>query len=372
MHHVLPRARSCCWLLGGLLLGSCATAPIPHGARPWPAADDLFRRDRRWLGGDAVYSVDLGGERILWLFGDSFVGLDGTRDRRTSTMVRNTIAIQQGRDPLTAGITFHWQTNAAGRPAAFFADDGATGHWPLHGYRVPGGPLLLFQTRVRNTPGQGLGFAIEGWRLLRIEAPDADPQSWRPVEVTLAPGPAEVTFGTTVAREGEHLVVLGTRGHGPHRGVLARFALRDLDAAIVPLEVWCTDHWATASASAAASEVLDDAGPECSAHRTGRHWLHVRSRGFGATTVAARIATHPSGPWSPPIDLFTPPESRGPRPFVYAGKAHPSLDAGRGWLAISYAANAWDFADLFTPQGQTDLYWPRFWRVATADLPQPD
>lgn len=345
--------------------------PARHVAEPWPVADALFQRDPRWLGGDAVYSVDLGGERILWLFGDSFVGLDGARDRCTSTMVRNTLAVQRGRDPARADIAFHWRTDAAGKPAAFFADVGPHGFWPLHGCRVPGGPLLLFQTRVRNTPGIGLGFAIDGWRLLRIANVDDDPQAWRAEEVPFAAVPPDVTFGTAAWLAGDQVVALGTRGHGPHRGALARFALRDLATDPVPLACWLGDRWAPATGAAAPAEVLADAGPECSLHALGANWLHVWSRGFGATTVAARTAPAPQGPWSEPIDLFVPPESRAPRAFVYAGKAHPELDAGTGWLAISYAANTFEFGELFAPAGQQHLYWPRFWRVPAAPLGSP-
>ena len=74
----------------------------------------------------------------------------------------------------------------------------------------------------------------------------------------------------------------------------------------------------------------------------------------------ARAAT---GPWSAAMDVFTPPESKAMKPFVYAAKAHPEVDAGAGWLAVSYAANSFSFGDLFSEEGQRQLYWPRFCRV---------
>jgi hypothetical protein len=49
--------------------------------------------------------------------------------------------------------------------------------------------------------------------------------------------------------------------------------------------------------------------------------------------------------------------------LVYAGKAHPELDAGTGSLAVSYATNSLEFAALFDERGRRELYWPRFWRV---------
>jgi hypothetical protein len=65
--------------------------------------------------------------------------------------------------------------------------------------------------------------------------------------------------------------------------------------------------------------------------------------------------------------VLTPPESREETPFVYAAKAHPALDVGPGWIAISYATNSFDFARLFGKSGQQQLYWPRFWRVRMRD-----
>ena len=50
-----------------------AKAGVSVSVSTWPEADTLFRQDPYWLGGDASASVDLGGGRILWLIGDSFI-----------------------------------------------------------------------------------------------------------------------------------------------------------------------------------------------------------------------------------------------------------------------------------------------------------
>lgn len=347
-----------------LALAACAT-PLPQHfeAEPWPAAEAMFQRDPHWLGGDAVYSVDLGGDRILWLFGDSFVANGDGRDRRQAVMVRNSIAVQRGRDPASAVLTLHWRHDADGAPQPFFPSHGGEGYWPLHGIRLIEGPLLLWQTRVRSTPGQGLGFAIDGWRILRIDNADAEPMQWRWRELIVPSPPLPCTIGTAVWRQGDHVEALGTRGNGPHQGLLCRFSVAQLRSDAAVAQWWDGAQWGTATGQPGPRIVLDEAGPECSLHRQGAGWWHVYSRGFGATTVAVHTAAVPAGPWSQPIVVFTPPESKAARPFVYAAKAHPELDAGAGWLAVSYAANAFDFAALFDDAGQRQLYWPRFWRM---------
>ena len=62
--------------IAGVTLAASCTSPPPcwFEAEAWPDGDGLFRRDPRWRGGDVASSLDLGQDRVLWLFGDSFVG----------------------------------------------------------------------------------------------------------------------------------------------------------------------------------------------------------------------------------------------------------------------------------------------------------
>ena len=74
----------------------------------WPEADQLFRHDPSWIGGDAAYSVDLGGGRVLWLFGDSFIAKSPARSRADASFIRNSVAIQSGSaDPSAALQALH-------------------------------------------------------------------------------------------------------------------------------------------------------------------------------------------------------------------------------------------------------------------------
>jgi hypothetical protein len=55
---------------------STATTNLPVNvpcfeASAWREADQIFRRDPHWVGADVASSVDLGGHRTLWLFGDT-------------------------------------------------------------------------------------------------------------------------------------------------------------------------------------------------------------------------------------------------------------------------------------------------------------
>src|SRR5882762_5681713 len=94
----------------------------------WPEADQLFRSDPRWLGGD------------------SFVARKAPTSREASIMVRNSVAIQTGYDPAHATLKFYWRVRRV-QPADFAPPEGKMWLWPAHGIRLSD-RLLLFYSRV--------------------------------------------------------------------------------------------------------------------------------------------------------------------------------------------------------------------------------
>jgi len=225
----------------------------------------LFRQDPRWLGADGAHSIRLDNQRIFWTFADTFVSTSNAHVRHESAMVRNTIAIQTGNDPLTATMKFYWQQGADGSPASFFPEDGQFWYWPQARIRLDEGPLVTFLYRIVNTPEQGLGFDNTGYAISIVENPDAPPGTWKP-------------------------------------------------------------------------EIINA--------------RHGRVDAFPATAL--------TGPWSAPVTVYRPPESAGPRPFVYGAVAHPALVGQTPEdLIITYTANSFEFTDMFTNHGSRTLYWPR-------------
>jgi len=74
-----------------------ATQPVEipcFESAAWREADDLFRGDGYWMGADVASTVDLGGDRILWLFGDTWIDPSGAGTRQGARMVSNSVAIQ--------------------------------------------------------------------------------------------------------------------------------------------------------------------------------------------------------------------------------------------------------------------------------------
>lgn len=355
-----------------VVVGSCISLPPtlnqPEG-RTFAAADVLFHRGPRWLGADAAVSVPLGPDRTLWLFGDTFIATSRSRVRTESVMVKNTVAVQRGMDPRTAEIAFYWRSAGTPRvPASFFPAHGNHWYWPGNGIRLDHGPLILFLYAIVKEPGPGLGFAPAGYAVVVIEHPDAPPGSWHPV-IHQAPFAAfDAVPATAVLEDHAHIIAVAIRQHGTHAGALVRYPKADLARGDIRQAQWWAGKergWIAESelGPSGPTFVLDDAGAECSIHYDERagSFLHIASYGFGASTIGLRHAPALTGPWSAPVTVYRPPESNGPQPLVYAAKAHPELTGPTpSDLVVTYAANSFRFADLFTPAGEASLYWPRF------------
>ena len=346
------------WAITGMLLAACGSPSgpaLPDDEVLWPEADALFHQDPRWLGGDAAFSVDLGGERTLWLFGDTFVGRSVGSDRTDAVMVRNTVGVMTGRDPSAATMDFAWREGDG--PEAFFASDGDGFFWPGHGVRTDAG-LTLFLQRVVLTDDDALGFRADGWLAVRVDDPDAPPSEWSPRPLPGFELPEPIVMGVAVLRFEGHVYAYAVHEPGSHDVYVARWPEAELMTG--PPAWYSGGAWIAHDAlDGMPSPIIEDAQTELSVHRLddGR-FVEVQSLGFGDTTIGIRTAPRPEGPWSDAASVFRPPESRGDRPFVYAGKAHGELEGAP--LIVTYADNAWDFGDLVRDE---ELYFPHFLRL---------
>jgi hypothetical protein len=360
----------------GVLSASCACGKSnPSTSKPaqlvgasaerWADADVLFHRDLRWLGADGAFSIPMGDGRVLWLFGDTFVAKTAANVRSESAMPRNTIAMQTGTDPRSSPISFYWR-GTPGAPSSYFPEDGNDWYWPQHGIRI-GKALVVFLARVAPTPGQGLGFRGDGWRAAVVDDASGSPDAWTPRIVAPGNAPAGIQVGAALNVVGDHIVSLADREPGDHAGFLVRWLPDDLAAGHIDAAEWWSGDGGWIAAGALSGDpaiVIVDAGPESSLHFDAlrSRWVHLRSDGFGATTIVCSFAPDIKGPWSTPSQIFRPPESDLPGAFVYAGKAHPEISGpGPGDLVVTYAANAHSFGDLVA---NDSFYYPRFVRVA--------
>lgn len=307
----------------------------------WPEADALFHENPRWLGADDAYSIALGGDRVLWLFADTFIATSDAHVRSESKLIHNSVAIQTGLDPASAGVEFTWKEGDA--PTSFFAEQGEVWYWPGDGERIGDG-LLIFLMAVTKVEG-GFGFGVIGSDAVWISDADAPPSSWTPVTVGTFREPDRVPGSASVLVDGDFLYAFGAGVGGAE---LLRWPLAAVGPDPLP------------APEVVAAPVLTGTQVEFTVHHDPARamYVHIQSEGFGGTDLAYRTAPALAGPWTGPTKFHRPPESDLEDAFVYAGKAHPEL-AGAD-LVATYVANSFEFADLFA---DPSLYYPRFVRV---------
>lgn len=353
------------WAIGRGLLGAatldCLLAvgcgdPAPRAkATLWREADALFHADPRWIGGDGAYSVELGNDRVLWLFGDSFIATTPEHRRAHSKMVRNSVALQTGRDPSSAFMQFYYpQKNAD--PQSFAPEEGGSWFWPMHGVRLDD-ILLLFYERLNSPAGDPTGFETNASRAFWVPNPDDDVSEWQLLPASTPPPPLhDITFGEAAVARGDELYLYGTRGDR-HAVYLARVSVAEARAR----NLGNMQFWDGSGYSANPEPVLDFGAPEFSLHYDARldKWVMVQTEGYGASTLAWRVADAPEGPFTDPGDLLRPPESFEPDAFVYAGKAHPELHGAD--LVATYVPSS--FGDRPSYEDEKRLYYPHFVRV---------
>jgi len=348
-------------------LFDCSQAPASGqpraftiAATAWPEADAMFRKDPRWLGGDDAYSVDLGGDRILWLFADSFVATSAAGTRRESVMVRNSLAIQHGRDPSLASIKFYWRVKS-GKPASFFSESRKAWYWPGHGIRI-GGKLLIFLMKLRASE-KGLGFEAFGWSAVAIDNPEAEPLFWKLRWLPVPQNDLQIIVGAaSVIRSGDFIYAFSVdERSGKHDVYLVRWPVTKAGAADLREPYWwCGEKygWIVQNlARGKAAIVFSGAQTEFTVHWDSRaqRFLQVQTEGFGAAEMSHRWADSLTGGWSGLERFYHPPDSNRAGTMIYAGKAHPALSGSD--LILTYVVNRTDFGELVN---DPTVYYPRF------------
>lgn len=322
--------------------------------------DNLFRSDPQWLGGDAAYSVDLGGGRILWLLGDSFVNTTGSGSRAEGKMVHNTIAIQNGYAPENATIKFYWGEKE-GDPTSYFEDGADFWYWPGHGVRLPSGKLVVFLLKVRRTGSGSWDFESFATRALIVDNPDADPTAWNPrwVDVAEKPYGIAVASGGAVL-SGEYLYAYGSRGTKSDAATVARWPLNEVEAGTLTNPEWHTGNgvWTRQNVLSGAPAVIFGEGQsEYTVHPDTflGQFVAFQTAGFGAAELAYRTSSNLAEGWSGLQRCYRPAEAGRAGIYIYQGKAHPMLQGAE--VPLSYSVNSFDANVQLTDMS---LYYPRF------------
>ena len=308
--------------------------------------NDLFtRRDGGWTGGDGTRSVPLPDGRILWLFGDTFLGAvrpDRSRPQ-AAPMVRNTFVVQSG-DTL---VTLHGGTAAF--PQAFVRpQEKGSWYWPSDGL-VEGNRLLVFLPRFAAT-----GPGMWDWRWRGTDTGTFSLPELRLEKITAAVAVNRVIYGAAILKDDDAIYIYGVEDLQSAKFVhIAKAVPGHLDDA---WEYWDGEGW-TAD-PLASKRLFSGAAMQFSVIKTGGHYVLITSdnRNPFDSAIVAYISPSPIGPWSLSSLLYRPPEAKGDI-VAYNALAHPHLSP-RDRLLLSYNLN--HIRDAEAVYRNADDYRPRF------------
>ena len=334
-------------------------------AKIWREGEALFKQDSRWLGADGAISYPLSENRILWLFGDTFVAEKEKVGRRKSVFVRNTIAIQEGANPAKAKIDFYWK-HKNGLPSSFFPEDGDVWHWPGGVVRIKD-RLFIFLMAVKPTKGDVFGFGFEAFesRVVLVDNPGSPPNQWNLNEVATLHNDLKVIVGSSsVLVEKGHIYAFGSKEDEDHDIYLVRWKLEDFyEAVLSDEEWWCGDEqgFKTLNSKAAAPRsVIEKGQTEFTVHydEKAKCYIQAQGTGFGVVPLALRVSSSLVGPWSDLVEVFEPEEKGRKNLLLYAVKSHPELTGAD--LVLSYVTNSTDAEVVFK---DNSVYYPRLVKI---------
>lgn len=335
----------------------CGATPATSALDPNGFTDAWKRSGPGWTGGDGARSVLLPDGRVLWAFGDTFLGSvrpDGSR-AADSPLVHNTIAIQDG-DCLE---THFGGTAAAPRDLVTPA---TSGHWFWSGDPIVDGRTVEI-VMTEWALGPGGDWQHVGDSLARFSLPDLELQS-----VVALPGPTDVMWGEHVLVDGAWTYVYGLRSADPFQ--------RYLHVARVPTgqlgqpsswRFWTGSGW-SADPPDSTSILTGVADADVIPTGDGYVLLAQQQGYFPSLEIYAYRSSSPVGPWSAP-DLLTTIPTPEAGVFTYGAMPHPEFTDGDS-LLIGYSVNSFGAGAVYANAGE---YRPRFLAIPfprDADAPR--
>lgn len=372
-----------------------AAAQLP--AEPKPDWDTMFTRNDGWTGGDGAGTVLLPDGRVLWIFGDTWIGqVKEGAHVPGAAMVNITTALHKVdiANPLPANesdVEFGWNRNGEnGKPASWLVPDpqvfpeAGSWFWPTGGGFVDqptdgDGPLVVFLWNVARTKkDQGIwsfrtagnGFvSINNWRkpfseweLKQFQIPHARVASEGEKKLEMTWGQAALAYVDETGNKWHLVYGLRTQPGDFAKLIVARVPsgkVTDFAAweFLGENEVWVKDP---EKAVSRCDGMVSEFSIESMKIDGKSKYVLVHSELFLGKHVLIRTADSPFGPWTKPVKIFEVPELKKNKTyFTYAAKGHAMLSRP-DHLLITYVVNAQDFGAMFR---DAEIYRPRFIEV---------
>ena len=309
-------------------------------------------------GADGFYSVPLPDGRVVWIFGDTFLGTvnaDGSREKQSPIFIRNSMAIQDG-DSLTTlyQVIDGWESSFVIPPDAVkgtvFSED-SLWYWPGDGL-VENGKLKVFMTGFYQAEEGNWGFKWVDATVATFSLPDMTLESIMPLDY---PHEMEVHWGHAVCDNAPDYTYI--YGAGDKYPFVARAPKGNVTA---PWEFFDGKGWVDDSRKA--RPMVDIKGSEqFSVFKIGDKYVLMTQTGdFLYSSLVSMTSDEPYTGWGNQKELYKPvPLSDDKNLFAYNSVAHPFFTEN-GELLVSYCVNSFELEDVFQDASK---YRPVFIRI---------
>ena len=320
---------------------------------------EMFNRDCcGYTGGDGTISILLPDGRIVWLFGDTFLGTvnpDHTRPKMTPIFIRNSVVIQDG----DSVITLH--QGSLEKPASFAlpppemtggqrVSEDSVWFWPNNGF-VEDNKLKLFLSGIMQADTGMWGFRWMGTWLASYSLPDITEEEIAPLSYSFE---NEIHYGIAILQEKGYTYVYGKKDDKPH---VARFKSGDVTG---PWEFYTGDDWSSNPTESGPMSDIDVSEQFSVIKSKNKYVLISQTGAFLSPDIYSFTSDKPYTGWDQKTLLYTTPiPETNKNLFTYNAMAHPQFIKD-GMLLISYNTNSFVLEDHFR---DADIYRPRFIRV---------
>lgn len=321
-----------------------------------------FRRfgDRRggWTGADSAYSVSLPGNRVVWLYSDTFLGkVNSDRSRpEDSPFIHNSLIL--------ASPSGDMRTVTGGTPrspksliAPHKGDDSETWYWVGDGV-MEYGTLAVLILQFKRTGDGPLDFEY-----VRSGIASLHPPTFKVTSVTLRKTSSEtdsVQWASAILSERHYTYIYGIEDKGAKKHVhLARVVKHGLSRGSA-WQYWTGVRWSHQETDSA--RIASDVSNEFSVSRHGNGYSLITNdaREQWSPDIMVYDSYSPEGPFSNQRLLYRAPEKKGDV-YAYNAKAHPELKPRAGRMVVTYNVNSLDQDDIYK---DVDLYRPRYMNIS--------
>jgi hypothetical protein len=309
-------------------------------------------------GADGFYSVPLPDDKVVWIFGDSFLGTvnpDGSREKRTPVFIRNAFAVQDG-DSLRSlyQVINGWESSLVIPPDAVkgseFSED-SLWYWPGDGF-VENGKLKVFMTAFYQAEEGNWGFRWVSANLATFSLPDLKLEK---IDHFDYPGEVEIHWGHALCDDDpDYTYIYGAGDKYPY---VARAPKGEI---LANWEFYTGSKWV--SDSKLAKPMVDFKGSEQFSviKIKDKYVMLTQSGDFLQSSVCSLISDSPFEGWTNKKELYSlQPLVQEKDLFAYNPVAHPFFTENNE-LLVSYCVNSFNLDDLFEDASK---YRPVFIRI---------